>query len=302
MKKYLAIALATMLAIVPCSAKKAAEKQPVKKDICVQLYSVGTLINAPATNYDLNHEKVFKSLAESGYTSVETASSNGKGFYTRTPEEFAADLKEAGLKALSAHLTRKLTEEEYASGDLTDALAWWDKMMPNHVAAGMKYIVCAGLGVAKTENEVIVNARYLDEIGKIANKYGLRFGYHNHNHEFERVGKLMPYDYYIQHTAAENVFFEMDVYWVVMGKQSPVAYFNKYPGRFELLHIKDRKELGESGMVGFDAIFKYADIAGAKGIVVEMEKGGIPDLLASLKVCADYLLNADFVKPHYGTY
>lgn len=46
-------------------------------------------------------------------------------------------------------------------------------------------------------------------------------------------------------------------------------YFNEYPGRFEILHIKDNKELGQSGMVGFNAIFNNIDKAGAKYMVVE---------------------------------
>lgn len=49
-----------------------------------------------------------------------------------------------------------------------------------------------------------------------------------------------------------------------MGKASPVDYFHKYPGRFKMLHIKDRREIGQSGMVGFDAIFENAKTAGVE--------------------------------------
>ena len=54
----------------------------------------------------------------------------------------------------------------------------------------------------------------------------------------------------------------MDLYWVVRGQNSPVDYFNKYPGRFKIFHVKDHREIGQSGMVGFDAIFKNAKTAG----------------------------------------
>jgi sugar phosphate isomerase/epimerase len=91
----------------------------------------------------------------------------------------------------------------------------------------------------------------------------------------------------------------MDVYWTVIGKQSPVEYFNKYKGRFELLHIKDSKELGQSGMVGFDAIFNNTDIAGTKYIVVEVESYNFaPE--ESIKQSLDYLLNSSFVKESYA--
>jgi len=31
----------------------------------------------------------------------------------------------------------------------------------------------------------------------------------------------------------------MDGYWICKGGQDPVHYFKKYPGRFELAHVKD---------------------------------------------------------------
>ena len=59
-----------------------------------------------------------------------------------------------------------------------------------------------------------------------------------------------------------GMLYEMDVYWATYGHAAPVDYFKKYPGRFKLLHIKDLREIGQSGMVGFDAIFNNADTAG----------------------------------------
>ena len=102
-------------------------------------------------------------------------------------------------------------------------------------------------------------------------------------------------EYMLQNTNPRYVFFQLDVYWTVIGKYSPVELFKKYPERFELLHIKDVKELGESGMVGFDAIFKNLKIAGTKHIIVEVERYNY-DPKTSVKMSFDYLNNADFVK------
>ena len=98
---------------------------------------------------------------------------------------------------------------------------------------------------------------------------------------------------------AEHVFFQMDVYWVVRGQNSPVDYFNKYPGRFTMLHIKDHREIGQSGMVGYDAIFKNTDTAGVRHIVAEIEKYSCP-VEESVKQSLDYLLDAPFVKASYS--
>ena len=92
----------------------------------------------------------------------------------------------------------------------------------------------------------------------------------------------------------------MDVYWATRAGASPVEYFKKYPKRFRLLHIKDFAEIGQSGMVGFDAIFNNSDKAGLENLVVEMEHATEPDIMAGMKVSAEYLLNAKFVKKSYA--
>ena len=79
---------------------------------------------------------------------------------------------------------------------------------------------------------------------------------------------------------------------------SPVDYFNKYPGRFKIFHIKDHREIGQSGMVGFDAIFKNAKTAGVQYLVAEIEKYSMP-VEESVEVSLDYLLNAPFVEKSY---
>lgn len=141
---------------------------------------------------------------------------------------------------------------------------------------------------------------YFNEIGKRCQAAGLSFGYHNHAHEFQKVeGREVMMDYLLQHTDPRYVCFEMDVYWVVRGQQSPVDYFHKYPGRFKMLHLKDHREIGQSGMVGYDAIFRNADVAGVKNIVAEIESYSTNDVLKSVRESIDYLLDAPFIKPAY---
>ena len=107
------------------------------------------------------------------------------------------------------------------------------------------------------------------------------------------------YDYMLEHTNPEYVFFQMDLYWVVRGQNSPVDYFNKYPGRFQIFHVKDHREIGQSGMVGFDAIFKNAKTAGVNYLVAEIEGYSVP-VEESVEESLDYLLNAPFVKSSYA--
>lgn len=282
-----------MVAIPSCAPKEAA---PVKKDMCVQMYSARSILN-----HD-NYADILKEIAAMGYTAVEAASYDGDNglIYGDTPEVFKQKVEAAGMKVLSAHVSRGLSREELDSGDLSAALAWWDKCIEVHKKAGMEYIVTPWMGLQENLKDLQVYCDYLNEVGRRCKAAGIKYGYHNHAYEFEKVEDQVMYDYMLQHTDPELVFFQMDVYWAVIGKASPVDYFKRYPGRFKMLHIKDEWEVGQSGMVGFDAIFKNAELAGLENFVVEIERYSYDDIRKSFVESADYLLNAPFVKATYA--
>ncbi|MFT4223250.1 MAG: sugar phosphate isomerase/epimerase [Dysgonomonas sp.] len=279
--------------LAACSPKAETTQQSAlpKKDIALQLYSLRDDIKK-------DYAATIKKAGEMGFTAVEAASYGDGKFYGKTPEEFKADIEAAGMKVLSSHTTKPLSEKELASKDFSESLKWWDEAIKAHKAAGMEYIVAPWMDVPKTLKDLQTYCEYYNEIGKRCKDNGISFGYHNHAHEFQKVEDKVMYDYMLENTNPEYVFFQMDVYWVVRGQQSPVDYFNKYKGRFALLHIKDNKELGQSGMVGFDAIFKNTDAAGTKHLIVEVEKYNFtPE--ESVKQSLDYLLNCPLVKESY---
>ena len=297
--RKITLILASLLALgaVSCTGGKQDEK-PVAKEIGVQLYSIRDVIGNPEA-YARNHEEAFKALAQMGYTSVEAACYSDGKLYGVDPEQYKADLETAGLKSLSTHIGRNLSDEELASGDFTESMKWWDQAIAAHKAAGCKYVVCPSFAVPQTLAGLKTYCDYFNAIGAKCKENGMLFGYHNHSHEFNKVEDKVIYDFMLENTNPEYVFFEMDVYWAVMGHAAPVEYFKKYPGRFTMLHIKDYRELGESGMVGFDAIFNNAGLAGMKDFIVEIEAFTKGDWKESMKVCADYLLKSDFVKATY---
>ncbi len=296
MKKVLYfIAVSASLALTACSSSKA-----IQKEMGLQLYSIRHLIG-DANKFAANGDSILKMLADQGYTSVEAANYRDGKLYGMEPAAFKASVEKAGLKSLSTHTNRNLSKEEVEAGAPNEAtLKWWDECIAAHKAAGMKYIVAPNQPFPNTQKEMKVWCDYYNTVGKKCAEAGLKFGYHNHAKEFTHKieGKVM-YDFMLENTDPEYVFFEMDVYWAVMGKVSPVDYFKRYPGRFKLLHIKDWKEIGQSGMVGFDAIFRNAEIAGVENIVVEIEAFENKDMMKGVGQCAEYLLNADFVKASY---
>ena len=264
-----------------------------KREMAVQLYSVRTLIGTPEL-FARNHEYVLNRLAQMGYTAVEAVGYADGKFVGLAPAEYRKAVEAAGLKILSSHVSHGLSRQELASGDFSQALAWWDQCIAAHKAAGIPYLVMAWSDPLRSKAQMSTTAAYLDAIGAKCRAAGIRFGYHSHSHEFNQADGTTMFDVFASETKPENLFLQMDVYWAVMAGVSPVEYFNKYPGRYELLHIKDKYELGQSGMVGFDAIFKAFPRAGTKAFVVELEQASTPNILKGLRESALYLRNAKF--------
>ncbi|MGI6073076.1 MAG: sugar phosphate isomerase/epimerase family protein [Fermentimonas sp.] len=272
-------------------SKQADGPKKPQKEIYLQLYSLRDDIKG-------DFKGVIDSVAAMGYTGIEAAGYNDGQFYGMSPADFKKAIEDAGLVVLSSHAGRPLADP-VTDTNWDDIWAWWDTAIQAHKDAGMKYLVTPWIPTPKTIEEVKAYCDYFNEVGDRCNKAGLRFGYHNHNFEFtEFDGKIM-YDYMIENTDPSKVFFQMDVYWVGEGGHNPVDYFNKYPGRFEILHIKDEKELGKSGKVDFEGIYNNVDKSGAKYMVVEVERyTGTP--MVGVRESIDYLNNATFVKDSYS--
>jgi sugar phosphate isomerase/epimerase len=266
-----------------------------KKDIGLQLYSLGNELtdDVPAG---------LKRVVEIGYTSGEAAGySNGK-MYNYEMSEFRKIADDAGLKITGTHVSpsiRKYTKEN--AGEVAE---FWKKAIDDNLKCGIKTIVQPSMPTMESEDDIKFAGEVFNKAGEIAKSAGIRWGYHNHNREFERIGGgqnqrqgVVIYDTMLQNTDPALVFFEMDVYWTVMGQADPVEYFEKYAGRFPILHIKDRAVLGKSGMMNFEMIFKKAYENGLDEYYVEIEgiRNGMTQF-EGVKQCYAYLENAKFVK------
>ncbi len=286
-----ALALFVVILLASCQPKSQTP-QKIDKNIGLQLYSLRDDIKSFDSTVD--------TVGKMGYKYIEAASYNDGKFYGMSPEEFKSKLDKAGLIALSSHTNYRLPDDP-STAKWDEIWTWWDTAIAAHKATGMKYIVAPSMPTPKTLKDLQIYCDYYNQIGEKCKAAGMKFGYHNHSFEFEKIEDKVMYEYMVENTNPDLVFFQMDVYWVVMGRFAPVDLFEKYPGRFEILHIKDRKELGQSGMVGFDAIFNNIDKSGAKYLIVEVErysKGFTP--VGSVKASLDYLLEAPFVKADYS--
>ncbi|MDN3658731.1 sugar phosphate isomerase/epimerase [Ferruginibacter paludis] len=159
----------------------------------------------------------------------------------------------------------------------------------NAKAFGSKFIMCAWVphkGAFTIEDAQKAIAVF-NTAGKVLKENGLQFCYHPHGYEFMPFEDGTMFDYLVKNTNARYVNFEMDVFWVKHPGQDPVALLKKYPKRFLLLHLKDRKPgtegnqeghapdetnvvLGQ-GDVGIAAVMKEAKKIGIKYCFIEDE-------------------------------
>ncbi|MDH6304808.1 sugar phosphate isomerase/epimerase [Parabacteroides sp. PH5-13] len=281
-------------------------QKKVSKVIGLQIYSLGREL----------HEDVaggLKKVAKMGYSTIELAGYNDGKIGNVSMADFKKMSDDAGLKITSTHVNPSV--REYTKANKQQIMDFWKKAADDHAKIGVKYLIQPGQPATRSTEEVAYVGEIFTEAGKIAKAAGLSFGYHNHDGEFARVipggkeamerlpwGQKPPegieiiYDGMLRHTDPSLVFFEMDVYWTVMGRQDPVEYMQKYADRIRVLHIKDRAVLGQSGMMNFEMIFKQAYANRISDYFVELEKYSGGTQFEGVKGCADYLLKAKFVK------
>lgn len=256
-----------------------------KKVIGLQLYTVRDKIQQ-----DL--KGTLEKLAKIGYNSLEAAgySITDSTFYGMAPKAFIDFINGLGMTLNSSHTVFELDSAE--------------KVIADAAATGAKYIVYPYLSDQFRTNldGWKATAEKFNKMGEIAKKYGIRFGYHNHAFEFEKMEDQIPMDLLITQTDPSLVTFEMDTYWVVRGGYNPVDYFKKYPGRFELWHVKDMVKTEDmffapvgSGRMDFASIFAEKDTAGMKYFFVEQDSFKELDPMESVEMSFKYLNQAKFL-------
>lgn len=253
--------------------------------IGLQLWSIRDAMNADPAG-------TLAAIGEMGYGFIEAAGYRDGQFYGMDPVVFRELVEANGLVFLASHAGRDLPTQE----NWNETMEWWQTAIDAHAAAGVKYITQPWMGSAGYESleGLKMFCDYFNKIGEMCHAKGIRFGYHNHEQEFNKLEGEVIYDFMLNHTDPDKVFFQMDLYWVVVGNADPVDYFNRFPGRFLQWHVKDHEEVGASGKIDFEHIFTNADNSGVEYIIVEVERYN-HDPIESVRISLDYLLQADFV-------
>ncbi|MBB6329497.1 sugar phosphate isomerase/epimerase [Chryseobacterium sediminis] len=259
-----------------------------KKPLAIQLYTVRDSISN-------NLEKTFEKLAELGFTAFEIYGYDGK-FFGKTAKEFKQILSAHGLKVISSHHQTGIT-------DLKDGtlLKNWNTTLDDLSVIGAKYAVCSYLPEAERTLE---NYKKLPDIlenaGNSSKQNGIQLAYHNHDFEFLKMDeKNSFYDFILENTSSDTVKMELDLYWISKAGLDPLIYFEKYPKRFPLWHVKDMKagtkdfaEIG-NGTIDFKKIFEAREKAGLTYWFLEQDSSD-KDIFDSIKISKKYILEHSY--------
>jgi sugar phosphate isomerase/epimerase len=207
-----------------------------------------------------------KQVSAFGYKQIESYEGKQGMLWGMTPPEFKQYMKELDMKIISSHCNINVDFEKKAA----DA-----------ASIGMKYLVCPYIGGQKTLDDYKRFADQFNKCGSICKKNGIRFAYHNHDYTFKEQDGQFPQDILMTETDPKLVDYEMDIFWVAVAGEDPIAWLKKYPGRFKLSHIKDHRTtdngkdesciLGE-GDIDYKGIAKIAEDYGIDYHVVEQEE------------------------------
>src|ERR1700749_285793 len=227
----------------------------------VQLYSVRDAMGKdPAGS--------LKKLADMGYKHVEHANYVNRKFYGYSAKDFKKLLDDLGLNMPSGHTVMQASDWDDSKNDFTDK---WKYTIEDAAEAGQRYVVSPWLDEAlRTDMD------QFNKCGELCKSHGMSFGYHNHNFEFStKIGDGTLYDYILANTDPGLVLQQMDIGNMLGAGGIALDLLKKYPGRFELMHVKDEiKSTTGQGMDGYDSTVLGTGVMPVKDIVKAARKSG----------------------------
>ena len=208
-------------------------------------------------------EGALATVAEMGYREMEFA-----GYFGRSAGAVRESLANNGLVSPASHIQLNMIRE-----NLTQEIEFAAEV-------GQRFLIVPSLpGDERSLDDYRRHAETLNRAGEECRNAGLKMGYHNHSFEFETTDDRIPYDLLLEETDPELVDMELDLYWIVDAGIDPLAYFAAHPGRFSMLHVKDRAVDGAmvdvgSGTIDFADIFAHSETAGIRHYFVEHDNPG----------------------------
>jgi sugar phosphate isomerase/epimerase len=273
--------------VLPAAAKPARPTGSLAVTPGIQLYSVEADLRK-------DFHGTLKRLGAMGYRDVELTD-----FFGRKPADLKQALADAGLVARSAHYSVPVLQYDF------------DKVLGEAQELGLEQMICASPRIPANGCPALTewkwNASFLNTIGFLVNKTGMKFGYHNHAVEFTRYGgaagaakeERTGYDELIARTDPRLVTLQLDCGWAAAAGVDAAALIARHAGRISSLHVKDLRKgfkVGTGrietvgvgrGALDWNKILTAAQAAGIARYYVELEpQAGV---IEALEQSAAYL-------------
>ncbi|WP_282132269.1 sugar phosphate isomerase/epimerase family protein [Cellulophaga baltica] len=258
-----------------CKEEKKVETPESTPEVVIESNFGGLALYTVRDDMGVDAKATLKAVSDAGYKNIEAAGYSQGKFYNMSPIDFKALLDSLELVPISTH-----------HSDVTLENA--DAMMADVKAAGFEYFVVPipPMGLFHYDDATSTMSmtggaenltKIINTLGEKAHAAGLKLLYHNHDFEFKKdAAGIVPIEYMLEHTDPKFVNFQMDLFWVTKAGADPLAYFEKYPGRFKIWHVKDMDEQGRfapvgTGTIDFAKILAKKDLSGMEYYMVEQD-------------------------------
>jgi len=213
-------------------------------------------------------------LAEMGYEYVEHANYVDRRFYGYTAGEFKKILNDLGLKMPSGHTVLGKQHWDANRKNFTDT---WKYTIEDAAAMGQQFVVSPWLdeSIRKDYDSFMAFLEVFNKSGELCQKSDMKFGYHNHDFEFsEKLNEEIMFDLMMRNTDPDKVGLQLDMGNMYIAGAKAMDVLNKYPGRFETIHVKDMIESKEESH-GYESTILGKGVVDTRKVTdLSRKKGG----------------------------
>ena len=198
-------------------------------------------------------------IAKMGYKYVEHANYIDRKFYGYAPSEFKKVLNDLGLKMPCGHTVMGKEHWDAAKKDFSDS---WKHTVEDAAYMGQHYVISPWMdeSMRKTYDDMLSYLEVFNKCGELCQKSGMKFGYHNHWAEFtEQLNGIKLFDIMMKNLDIKKVIMQLDIGNMYIGGAKAIDVIGQYPGKFELIHVKDE--------IAVDTKDKYESAILGKGIL-----------------------------------
>jgi len=197
-----------------------------------------------------------------GYKYVEHANYVDRKFYGYGAADFKKLLADLGMEMKSGHTVMNSKHWDDSKKDFTDL---WKYTVEDAAIVGQQYVISPWLDdtYRKNYDDLKGYMEVFNKSGELCKKSGMKFGYHNHDFEFsQKLNDMKVFDIILQNTDPTLVAQQLDIGNMYHAGGIALDIMKQYPGRFELMHVKDEIKAAKGEMGG-----EYESTILGKGIL-----------------------------------